>query len=151
MSGLVLSLKPEEKFLINGTLLINGSKRAQIRIADEDTSVLRLSDALHPDQAVTPVRRAYYAAQLYLSGDVGEIDVLQTLHDRLNALCRVFTGTAHLETLNKACQAAMAGRYYSVLYALKPLLEIESKLLGISPLFDAGCSNTFQAKQRMTG
>jgi len=60
MSGLVLSLKAEEKFLVNGALLINGSKRSQIRIGGDDVNVLRLSDAMHPREITTPVRRVYY-------------------------------------------------------------------------------------------
>jgi len=75
MSGLVLSLKAEEKFLVNGALLINGSKRSQIRIGGDDVNVLRLSDAMHPREVTTPVRRVYYAAQIYLSGDANPEDI----------------------------------------------------------------------------
>jgi len=47
MSGLVLSLKAEEKFLVNGALLINGSKRSQIRIG-ADGRYYSLICALRP-------------------------------------------------------------------------------------------------------
>jgi len=84
MSGLVLSLKAEEKFLVNGALLINGSKRSQIRIGDDDVNVLRLSDALHPDEVTTPVRRVYYAAQIFLSGDAKANDISADILDGLS-------------------------------------------------------------------
>jgi len=133
MSGLVLSLKANEKFLVNGALLINGPKRSQIRVGDEDVCVLRLSDALHPDEVTTPVRRVYYAAQLYLSRDVKNDDIAGELLDGLNALEIVFEMTEMVTYIRKAQKAADIGRYYSVLVALKPLLGLEAELLGVDP------------------
>lgn len=129
MSGLVLSLKPNEKFLVNGALLINGPKRGQIRVGDSDVNVLRMRDAIHPSEVTTPVRRVYYAAQLVLSGDVGMVEIEPDIHSGLKALCSVFEGTPFVIDIQKAMNAASHGRYYSVLCALKSLLPIEDELL----------------------
>ena len=139
MSGLVLSLKADEKFLVNGALLINGSKRSQIRIGGDDVNVLRLSDALHPSEVTTPVRRVYYAAQIFLSGDANASDISSDIQDGLSALETVFENTPLLPQIRKSKKAVAAGRYYSLICALRPLLQLEADLLDVpAPSICAG-------------
>ncbi len=129
MSGLVLSLRADEKFLVNGALVQNGPKRGQIRLPDNSVNVLRLGDCLHPDDINTPVRRAYYLAQLILSGDTpqasGGIDLLAALSE----LGKVFAGTDTEEQIAKAMTNAGRRRYYSVLVTLKRVLPTEQQML----------------------
>lgn len=129
MAGLVLSLKPNEKFLVNGALLENGPKRGQICIVDDNVNVLRMSDAIHPDQATTPIKRIYYAAQLILSGDNDPIETKPDLNSGLVALAHVFDGTDYLKNVSKARIALDNDRFYSVMCALKPLLDLEETML----------------------
>ena len=129
MAGLVLSLKANEKFLVNGALLQNGDKRGQIHLPDSSVNVLRLSDCLHPDEAHTPVRRAYYLAQLILSGDVSEENGALDLLSSLNTLNDILKDTEAGLSLGKALLAASAGRYYSVLCSLKRVFDMEDKML----------------------
>lgn len=131
MTGLVISLKADEKFLVNGALLINGSKRSQIRVSGDDVNVLRLSDALHPEEVTTPVRRVYYAAQIFLSGDASADDIISDIQGGLTALSHVFEDTPLLPQIKKAQKAVTAGRFYSLLCALKPLLLLEAEMLKI--------------------
>ncbi len=129
MAGLVISLKPNEKFLVNGALLSNGPKRGQLCIDNDDVHVLRMSDVLHPSEIDTPVKRVYYSTQLILSGDVKASDNHQEVCEGLSALIDVFRDTPLSVLLTKAKNSAMAGRYYSVLCSLKNLLPIEDELL----------------------
>lgn len=129
MSGLVISLKPNEKFLVNGALLMNGSKRSQICLPDDDVYVLRLSDALHPNEVNSPVRRVYYAVQLILSGDNDALKIEEDVRSGLLALEAVFEGTPLSETLEKAKIAFLKGHFYSVLNNLKSLFPIEDAML----------------------
>ena len=69
MSGLVLKLGPKERVLINGAVIENGDRRSRLSIVSPSANILRLKDAIHPDEANTPVRRVCYSAQLVLSGD----------------------------------------------------------------------------------
>jgi len=129
MAGLMLSLKADEKFLVNGALVQNGPKRAQIRLPDNNVNVLRLSDCLHPDEINTPVRRAYYFAQLILSGDLerasGRLKLTAALYD----LDKVFAGTSVETLITKTLQDTTQERYYSVLVTLKRVLSVEEQLL----------------------
>ena len=69
MSGLVLKLGPRERIMINGVVMENGDRRARLNVLTPDANVLRLRDAIHPDEAKTPVRRVCYIAQLVLAGE----------------------------------------------------------------------------------
>ena len=69
MSGLVLKLGPHERIMINGVVMENGDRRARLNVLTPDANVLRLRDAIHPDEANTPVRRVCYIAQLVLAGE----------------------------------------------------------------------------------
>ncbi len=129
MSGLVISLKPNEKFLVNGALLMNGSKRSQICLPDDDVYVLRLSDALHPNEVNSPVRRVYYAVQLILSGDNDAVKIEDDVRSGLLALEAVFESTPLSQTLEKAKIAFLKGHFYSVLNNLKSLFPIEDAML----------------------
>lgn len=157
MSGLVLSLKADEKFLVNGALLINGSKRSQIRIGGDDVNVLRLSDALHPSEITTPVRRVYYAAQIFLSGDAKPSDIAADIQKGLSALELVFKDTPLLAQIQKSKTAAAAGRYYSLICALRPLLRLEAELLDVpvpsicleEPLKNTAPDNRLSLRERV--
>ena len=129
MGGLVLTLKPYERFLVNGALLENGPRRGQIRLTDPNVSILRLSDALHPNEVTTPVRRVYYAAQLILSGDVREDVVKPEIIKNIENLRGIFEKLPEVEALDKALKSVENGRYYSVLCALKSLFPVEEAIL----------------------
>ena len=128
MAGLVLSLRPYEKVLIGGVVVQNGEKKAAIRVLDDAAGVLRLSDAMHPDDARTPLTRCYYAAQLLLTGQAGqggEAALAALLADARDA----FTGFAFAPDLACAAEAARAGAWFRVMRALRPLLPQEAALL----------------------
>ena len=54
MSGLVLKLGPHERIMINGVVMENGDRRTRLNVLTPDANVLRLRDAIHPDEANTP-------------------------------------------------------------------------------------------------
>lgn len=70
MAGLILKLRPNEQLMVNGVLLENGERNARIRIKTTGANVLRMRDALRPEDATTPIRRAYYVAQLAVAGSL---------------------------------------------------------------------------------
>ena len=79
MSGLVLKLAPRERVLINGAVIENGDRRGRLSIITPNANILRLRDAIHPDEVTTPVRRVCYIAQLVLSGDLETDDARNQL------------------------------------------------------------------------
>ena len=60
--------------LINGAVIENGEKRSRLAIMTPNAHILRLRDAIHPEEVTTPVKRVCYIAQLVLSGDAAAGD-----------------------------------------------------------------------------
>lgn len=142
MAGLLISLKPNEKFLVNGALLSNGPKRGQICVEGEGINVLRLSDVIHPDEVRTPVTRLYSAIQILLSGDSSGDDACNVVEQQYRSLSTVFQDTPLSETLLKSYKAWVDGRIYSALCRLKPLIPIEAELLGLAPAQHGGAAKS---------
>ena len=90
MTGLVLKLAPGERVLVNGAVILNGERRARFSILTPDANILRLRDALHPDEAKTPVKRVCYVAQLILSGDAPSDEGSKQLLLGIEQLSQVF-------------------------------------------------------------
>ena len=126
MSGLVLNLRPWETFLVGTHLLQNGPKKAQIHVRDDQAGVLRLRDALHPDEVTTPLTRLYYAAQLLVLEPAKHEQGLKTF---LGLLSDTREALPSSPALVHAERWADAGQFFRVLRCLKPLLPAESLLL----------------------
>lgn len=129
MSGLVLKLAPKERILINGAVIENGDRRSRLSIVTPDANILRLRDAIHPDQANTPVRRVCYAAQLILSGDTDPASGRLQLLRRIEELSQVFKDSDSRSALAEATQAVVEEQYYKALKALRTLLPREERLI----------------------
>ncbi|MCE8006478.1 flagellar biosynthesis repressor FlbT [Aestuariivita sp.] len=129
MAGLVLKLGPKERVLINGAVIENGDRRSRLSIVTPDANILRLRDAIHPDEATTPVKRVCYAAQLVLTGDAAAEDTRMTLLRRIEELSQVFTDPDSRASIAEATQAVVNNRHYQCLKALRSLLPREERLM----------------------
>jgi flagellar protein FlbT len=129
MSGLVLKLGPYERVLINGAVIENGDKRSRLSVMTPNAAILRLRDAIHPDQVTTPVRRVCYLAQLVLSGDATPDDARLQLLRGIEQLSRILTDPDSRSHLDLAGRAVVDGQFYAALRALRSLLPREERLL----------------------
>ncbi|MGE0407928.1 MAG: flagellar biosynthesis repressor FlbT [Amphiplicatus sp.] len=127
--GLVLRLRPHEKFIVNGVVIENGDRRTRLRIRTENASILRLRDALHPDEANTPTKRLYYAAQLAVAGEADPMAVKAELLPGLEALRAAFGEKICRDKLNAAIAQARDGKFYHVMRLLSDVLAQEKALL----------------------
>ena len=62
---LKLSLKPGERFVLNGAVVQNGDRRG-VLVLQNKASVLREKDIMQEDEATTPARRVYFPVMMYL-------------------------------------------------------------------------------------
>lgn len=132
MAGLVLKLSPKERLLINGAVIENGDRRCRLSIVSADANILRLKDALHPEEANTPVRRTCYGAQLILSGDADPDDARLPLLRRIEELSQVFKDSDSRMALSIATSSAIEGNYYRCLKALRSLMPREDRLMAVA-------------------
>ncbi len=120
MSGLALKLAPKERVLINGVVVENGPRRAQLLIKTDNAAVLRLRDALDEADIVGPASKAYFTAQRCVAGEI-------TADEAINALTpALFDLSAYdSDAVEKVKQFLIDGNLYRVMRALKPMLELE--------------------------
>ena len=132
MAGLILKLRAHEQVLVNGVVMQNGERNARLIVKTPDAKILRLRDAIHPDEVDTPVKRVCYIAQLVVAGeadrDAGRAQLLSGLAQLRTAL----TGLPVAEHLAEAEAAVEQDNFYSAMRALRRILPTESVLLGRS-------------------
>ena len=129
MSGLVLKLSPKERVLINGAVIENGDRRSRLSIVTPGANILRLRDAIHPEEVTTPVKRVCYIAQLVLAGDADPETADLQLMRGIEQLSQVFTDHDSRTQLDAATRAMNAGQHYQALKALRTLIPREERLL----------------------
>lgn len=129
MTGLILKLGPHERVLINGAVIENGDRRSRLSIVTPNAHILRLRDAIHPDEVRTPVRRVAYIAQLVLSGDADPEEARPQLLRGIEQLSQVFTDPDSREQLERATRAAVDRDFYPVMRHLRALLPREERLM----------------------
>lgn len=133
MSGLVLKLSPKERVLINGAVIENGDRRSRLSIMTPDAKILRLRDAIHPEEATTPVRRLCFAIQLVLSGDNTADQAQHGLLRQIEQLSQVFQDNDSRRILAEATDAIIGQKHYGALKCLRGLIPREDRLLAVRP------------------
>lgn len=133
MSGLVLKLGPKERVLINGAVIENGDRRSRLSIVTPNANILRLRDAIHPEEVNTPVRRVCYIAQLVLSGDADPAEAKLQLLRGIEQLSQVMTDEDSRSHLGAATSAVVEKQFYQAMKALRNLLPREERLLAAGP------------------
>lgn len=131
MTGLVLKLGPRERILINGAVIENGDRRSRLNIVTPNAHILRLKDAIHPDEVNTPVRRVCYIAQLVLSGDADPDEARRQLLRGIEQLSQALVDPDSRRILSAATLAAEMRQFYPALKALRTLLPREERLLAV--------------------
>lgn len=134
MTGLVLKLGPHERVLINGAVVENGDKRSRLAIMTPNANILRLRDAIHPEEVNTPVRRVCYIAQLVLSGDAEAAEARMQLLRGIEQLSQVLTDHDSRSLLTQATTAVLEDQHYQALKALRALLPREERLFAARPM-----------------
>jgi flagellar protein FlbT len=132
MSGLVLKLSPKERVLINGAVIENGDRRSRLSIMTPNANILRLRDAIRPEEVNTPVRRVCYIAQLVLSGDAETGDARLQILRGMEQLSQVFTDADSRAQLAIATDHIVNDQIYQALKALRTLLPREERLFAAS-------------------
>lgn len=127
--GLIIRLKPHEKVLINGAILENGDKRVELRVRTPKTNILRLRDALHPEDADTPTKKLYFHAQLALTGDVAPEEAAERLLPGLTIIYDAYAQDEPRQLIDEARNYTRAYDFYHVMRLLKQLLPIEREYL----------------------
>jgi flagellar protein FlbT len=128
---LKLSLRPGEKFVVNGAVVQNGDRRASL-VLQNKASVLREKDIMQPDEAATPARRVYFPIMLMYLDDQGRDTAYAEFATRLAEFMGAVRDPEILAECIGVSKEVMAGEYYRALMRCRKLIGYEAERLGMA-------------------
>lgn len=126
--ALKVTLKPGEKFVINGAVIVNGDRRSNLVIQNK-VSVLREKDILQPDEANTPVRRIYFAIMVLYLDERAQKDAYAEFVRRITEFMDAISDRAALAECVGIIKDVNAGDYYRALLTCRKLMPFEQERL----------------------
>ena len=129
---LKLSLKPGEKFVLNGAVVQNGDRRA-VLVLQNKASVLREKDIMQPDDVSTPARRIYFPVMMMYLDEANAGKFYDEFVRRLTEFMGVIANPQVLAECVNISRCCMAKEYYKALMLCRKLIDYEDERLGNVP------------------
>ncbi len=129
---LKLSLKPGERFVLNGAVVQNGDRRG-VLILQNKASVLREKDIMQEESAVTPSRRIYFPVMMMYLDEAGAQRYYDEFVRRLTEFMGVIANPDILADGVSISRHVMSREYYKALMLCRKLVEYEDERLGHVP------------------
>ena len=126
---LKLSLKPGEKFVLNGAVVQNGDRRSALLLQNK-ASVLREKDIMQAEEANSPSRRIYFPVMMmYLEQGTGD-RYNEEFVERLSEFMGAVRNPDILNDCVNISRFVMIKEYYKALVLCRKLIEYEDERLG---------------------
>jgi flagellar protein FlbT len=126
---LKLSLKPGEKFVLNGAVVQNGDRRCSL-VLQNKASVLREKDILQVEEVKTPARRIYFPVMMmYLDENTADRHYEEFLL-RMSEFMSVIINPAVLAECVSVSRSIMGREYYKALMGCRKLIDYEDERMG---------------------
>jgi flagellar biosynthesis repressor protein FlbT len=119
---LKLSLKPGEKFVLNGAVVQNGDRRA-VLVLQNKASVLREKDIMQEEDAQTPVRRIYFPIMMMYLDETNAERYYAEFVRRLTEFMGVISNPSVLADCVDISKHCMEREYYKALMQCRKLIE----------------------------
>ena len=129
---LKLSLKPGEKFVLNGAVVQNGDRRG-VLVLQNKASVLREKDIMQLDEANTPARRIYFPVMMMYLDEGSAERFYDEFVRRLTEFMNVIRNPEVLAECVSISKLCMSREYYKALMLCRKLIEYEDERLGNVP------------------
>jgi flagellar protein FlbT len=126
---LKLSLKPGEKFVLNGAVVQNGDRRG-VLILQNKASVLREKDIMQVEEVTSPARRIYFPVMMMYLDEAGAGRLYEEFVKRLTEFMSAISNPAILAECVAISKHCMAKEYYKALMLCRKLIEYEDERLG---------------------
>jgi flagellar protein FlbT len=130
--ALKLSLKPGEKFVLNGAVVQNGDRRGVLLLQNK-ASVLREKDIMQVEDAVTPARRIYFPMMMMYLDEANAGRYYDEFARRMTEFMGVIGNPEILTDCVNISKHAMSREYYKALMLCRKLIEYEDERLGNVP------------------
>ncbi len=127
--ALKLSLKPDEKLVINGAVIANADRRATL-IVHNKASILREKDILQEEDVNTPAKRIYFPIMLmYMDQDQTD-KYYEEFVLRMTEFMNAISTPEAVENCVKISRDVMDRNYYRALMTCRKLIAFERERLG---------------------
>ncbi|HCK83415.1 MAG TPA: flagellar biosynthesis repressor FlbT [Hyphomonadaceae bacterium] len=127
---LKLSLRPGERFVVNGAVVQNGDRRASL-VLQNKASVLREKDIMQPEDAESPAKRIYFPIMLMYLDEQGR----EKAYDEFALRLAEFMGAVRDPEMLAECigvsKEVIAREYYRALMRCRKLIAYEAERLGL--------------------
>ncbi|MGA2213390.1 MAG: flagellar biosynthesis repressor FlbT [Bryobacteraceae bacterium] len=137
--GLVLTLKPQERIILGGTVIRNNSAHSTHLMVETHTPILRCPDILPESKSNSPCSRIYLAIELLYIQPERREETMRLYLDLTRDL--VAAASSMAPRLEEVSRLVVAGDYYKALQKMKRLLRYEKYLLSAAQL-PASCPET---------
>lgn len=141
---LKLSLRPGERFVVNGAVVQNGDRRSAL-ILQNKASVLREKDIMQPEEANSPARRIYFPVMLMYLDQTENEDVFGEFARRLAEFMGAVRNPEILAECVSVSRDVMAGDFYRALMRCRRIIAYEDERLGNAGDVDTGLSTRERA------
>lgn len=126
--ALKLTLKPGEKFVINGAVVVNGDRRSNLIIQNK-VSILREKDVMVPEDADTPVKRIYFSVMMMYLEPASQKRWHEEFTKRITEFMNAIKGEEALQNCIAIIEAVNGREYYGALVKCRKLLPFEKERL----------------------
>ncbi|HYE41883.1 MAG TPA: flagellar biosynthesis repressor FlbT [Caulobacteraceae bacterium] len=127
--ALKLSLKPGEKFVLNGAVVQNGDRRG-VLVLQNRASVLREKDIMQSEDVTTPARRVYFPVMMMYLDEGQAARYYDEFVVRMGEFMGVIRNPEVLADCVGVSKHVMGREYYKALMLCRKLIEYEDERLG---------------------
>jgi len=124
--SLKITLKPYEKFIIGGAVIINGEAKSTF-LVENDVPILRQKDIMTLTSADTPCKKIYFAIQLMYVDDKNFKEHLETFWELVKDVAEAAPSKKPL--LQEISEHILNNRHYQALKLTKELIEYEEEVV----------------------
>jgi len=126
--ALKLSLKPGERFVINGAVIANGDRRASL-ILHNRASILREKDIMQEHDVDTPAKRIYFPIMLMYLEQGKTDEYYEEFVLRMTEFMNAVSTADAIELCVGISKDVMNKNYYRAVMNCKKLIKVEAERL----------------------
>ncbi|MEM1138459.1 MAG: flagellar biosynthesis repressor FlbT [Pseudomonadota bacterium] len=125
---LKLTLKPGERFVLNGAVIVNGDKRSSLVIQNQ-ACILRERDILREDEVDTPAKRIYFPIMMMYLEPTARSDWYDEFVIRMTEFMGVVTSPDLMASCLAVSRDVMENNLYPALTKCRQLIALEGERL----------------------
>ncbi|MFO0292340.1 MAG: flagellar biosynthesis repressor FlbT [Rhodospirillales bacterium] len=128
---LKIELKPGEKFIVNGAVMVAGKSGASLALRNQAV-LLRGRDVMQESEATTPARRLYFTLMLMYIDPDNRAAHAQSFARFLGEYLEATTLASTRAKLERIGGLAVADEYYAGLKLCRELIALEDSILTLT-------------------